>query len=432
MSQNSLLEELNKQPAALKTTVEIHGVISLSDEDADRLDMTNKALSGTLMELSLLSNNVDLPSQQRSTRLLALQEPVMTSADALLEIVTHATLELTRPAFVAEARKLLDEIKGFRDHIVQLFDDFVKMDEPKKLEIALKRSQEVSNAVLTVLEKVMELLAVPDRATLAAIDEACDLLAERVRFINKEFIEGRSQAEITNAFTADPSRVRALVDASQMFVVHVTTCLRAFSNRIDVITFPEAKTALQNGMTMLQGTAPRLMNIAQGSVPNNGEADTILNFLDKAKEYVRKVPAFSARVFAEFVDGSKLGITANNLASAVERGLTSDIGDAARKYALEVTSVISQCRAIGVDPMECDMAQAALADVIKLAKIAAQTGDPEDYKKFKSALDYLNTMVRGLPKKFSRQLYEESSAAFEAAREMSKGSLLDFVNSFQK
>jgi len=428
MSQNSLLEQLQQQPAALKTTVAITGVISLSDEDADRLEVTNQALSQTLMELSMLSNNTDMPAGERRVRLLALYDPLMTSADALLEIVTHASNELTRVPFVDEGRKVLGEVKKYRDTLCDNYKTFKQFDEGKQRDESLKYSQEISNDVLTVLEKCMELLAVPDRSTIAALDEACDTLAQSVCSIQDEFIKGQEPAQIARRFDTEPNRVTLLVNASQLFVMHMTNCLRGFCNRLPVIINEEAKKDLDDGMKMLQETAPHFLNIAQGKAPDTGDAKVIIDFLQRAKKCVREVPNFSARVLAEFVDGSALGIAAHNLATAVGQKATAEIGEKARKYALEVTSVINQCRAIGVDKNECDMAQAALAEVIRLAKIATETGDPEDFKKFKAALDYLTTMVQNLPKKFSRDLYEESTAIFDAAVSLSKSGLLDLVD----
>jgi len=427
MSQNSLLEQLQQKPAALKTTVEITGVISLSDEDADRLDVTNKALSQTIMELSMLSNNVDMPAGERSTRLLALREPLIVSADALLQIVTHAANDVTRAPFSDEARTVLGEVKKYHQTLVKSLDDFQKFDEPKKLEQALKYSQETSNGVLTVLEKCMELLAVPDRATIGELDEACDTLADNVNTIQRDFIQDKTQEQITRAFNNSPELVKSLVQISQLFAMNVGTCLRSFGNRLPVITNPEAKAEIEQGMQMFQSTVPHFLNVAQGNTPDTGDAQKLTAFLNRAKVCIRQVPNFSARVLAEFVDGTVLGMTAADLSSAVEHG-SNDIGEKARKYALEVTSVVNQCRAIGVDKVECDMAQAALAEVIRLAKIAATTGDPEDFKKFKAALDYLTSMVKGLPQKFSRELYEESTHIYEAARSMSKCGLLDLVD----
>jgi len=306
------------------------------------------------------------------------------------------------------------------------------MEQSKQGETALDCSRDTSNGVLTVLEKCIELFATIDHSTVAAIDNACKLTTDGVCSIQAEFIGGRSQDDIRMSFQIDPSRAKALIDASQVFVTNFTSALRAFANRLPVIISPEAKSELEAGMGMLQTSVPRLLNAAQGNVPDTGDADTIIQFLQRAPTLVRKVPPFSARVLAEFVDGSALGICASNLASAVEHGQASEIGETARKYALEVSSIVSQCRAIGVDKTECDMAQAALADVIRLAKAATISGDPEDIKKFQAALDYLTKVVQGLPKKFSRELYEESTSAFIAAREMSRGSLVDFVNSMKK
>jgi len=74
------------------------------------------------------------------------------------------------------------------------------------------------------------------------------------------------------------------------------------------------------------------------------------------------------------------------------------------------------------------MAQSALADVIRLAKAATTSGSAEDVKKFQTALEYLTKMVQNLPRSFSRKLYDESSAIFNAACEISKGGLAELVN----
>jgi len=351
----------------------------------------------------------------------------MTSLDALVQIVTTAASELTIPRFASQAQNLLKDIRGYRDRVGQGFATFQKLEDAKKGEVALDRARETSNGVLTVLEKCMEMFAIGDRATVAAIDEACKATMDHVRSIQAEFIAGRSQAEIRRGFELDPSRCKALVDASQMFVFNFTTALRAFNNRLPVIIVPEAKAELQEGMTMLQAAVPRLLNTAQGNEPDVGDADAIITFLERAKSLVRKVPPFSARVLAEFVDGSALRIAHANLSEAVKAGSAVSIGETARKYAVEVSKIVAQCRAMGVDPTECDIVQAALGDVLRLAKIAAQTGSPEDYKKFLAALEYLTSLAENLPKKFSHSLYEESTAIFDAAREMSKGGLLDLV-----
>jgi len=425
------MDQVKSEPDALKTTVAITGVIALSDEDGDRLDVTNKALSTSLMELSVLSNNQDMPAPERVSRLLALHEPVMTCLNTLYSIVTTSASELTSPKFISQAQALLADVRKFKERVATSFSTFEKLDDAKKAQMALECSQETSNGVLTVLEKVMELFAVSDHATIAAIDDACDRASECVRSIQSEFIEGRSPQQIRSAFSIDPTRTKALVDASQTFIVHYTTCLRAFANRQDVIIQPDAKRELQDGMTMLQAAGPRLLNIAQGNETDNGEAATITRFLQHAKDLVRKVPAFSARVLAEFVDGSALRIAHANLSDAVKAGSANSIGETARKYAIEVSKIVAQCRAMGVDPVECDMVQAALADVLRLAKQAALSGSEEDYKKFLAALEYLTQLTENLPKKFTRKLYDESTSVFDAARNMSKGALLDFVKTMQ-
>jgi len=427
MSQPSLMDQVKEQPSALKTTVAITGVIALSDEDGERLDATNKALSVSLMELSVLSNNQEMPEAERALRLTMLQEPVMTSLDALAQIVSTAASEITISRFASQAQMVVGEIRGFKTHVSEGFASFQKLDDAKKADMALERSRDTSNGVLTVMEKCMEIFSISDRATVAAIDDACKATMDHVRSIQADFIAGKSMADIHRGFETDPSRVKALVDASQSFIFNFTTCLRAFSNRLPVIIVPEAKTELQDGMNMLQTNVPHFLNVAQGNVPDTGDADTIITFLERAKSLVRKVPPFSARVLAEFVDGSALRIAHANLSEAVKAGSAIGIGETARKYAVEVSKIVSQCRAMGVDPTECDIVQAALADVLRLAKIAAQTGSEEDYKKFLAALEYLTSLAENLPKKFSHQLYEESTAIFNAAREMSKGGLLDLV-----
>jgi len=273
----------------------------------------------------------------------------------------------------------------------------------------------------------MQLFAVMDHSTIAAIDDACVRACDCARTLQADFINGRTQEEIAGMLAASPDKTKKLIDASQAFILNFTTCLRAFANRLPVIISPEAKLELEDGMNMLQTTAPRFLSTAQGNAPESGDGDSIIKFLIRARDLVRKVPPFNARVLAEFVDGSALRIAHQNLGNAVGSGFTTDIGETARKYAVEVSRIVQQCRSIGVDPVECDMVQAALADVLRLAKIASQTGSPEDIKKFQAALDYLTSLAENLPKKFSRPLFDESSAIFNAAREMSKGALIDFV-----
>jgi len=427
MSQPSLMDQVQQQPDALKTTVAITGVISLSDEDADRFDATNKVLSAALMELSVLSNNQEMPGLERAERLLALKEPVMTSLDAILMIMRTAASELTTPRFSTQGRSLVAEVTRYHDHVRSGLQTFQSMEQSKQGETALDCSRDTSNGVLTVLEKCIELFATIDHSTVAAIDNACKLTTDGVCSIQAEFIGGRSQDDIRMSFQIDPSRAKALIDASQVFVTNFTSALRAFANRLPVIISPEAKTELQDGMNMLQTAVPQLLNAAQGNVPDDGFADSIINFLKRAPTLVRKVPPFSARVLAEFVDGSALRIAHANLGNAVQSGSVADIGESARKYAVEVSRIVAQCRAMGVDPMECDIVQAALADVLRLAKIASTTGSPEDIKKFQAALEYLTSLAENLPKKFTRKLFDESTSALDAARNMSKGALLDLV-----
>lgn len=453
MSRTPLAQELEQQPSALRTTVKVTGVISFSDADSALLDATNRTIADALMQLTVLANDTAAPPAAAAAQLAALRAPVLGALDTLVALAAAETGAIAVPAVAAAAAALYSDVCAHKARVAECFasvsDDSSGNSSGSGssnsgsaaatgggeggVPAAVRVAREASSGVLTVLEKCMALFGARDCATLAAIDDACAAAAESVRALQTDFVATAGTAG--GAAAADAARSARLVDAAQLFVLRVTACVRALAARLDVVADADARAALERALGAVQTLTPRLLAAAQGDCSasdGDSAAAGLLEALARARECARCVPPCAARVAAEYVGGDALAARSSALAAAVAGRAPAAVADAARAYALEVAGVAQQCRRLGVGAAECDVVRAALADVLRLARTAALTGAPADAARFRAALECLNALVAALPQKVALARCDESTAIFDAARELSTGALPDLVRAMKQ
>jgi len=417
----------DRPPQAVRTLVKMTGVASLPEEETQQLQAALGALSDCLMQLSEMQNDPTMPDAVRGDRMFY----VMPKAQSCVgEVIRLGGCGIT----------LLDD--KYRDEGIQKHRHAFSLQqqlsrayiEPPSPEQAVKTQDDarvVSSLILAIVECVMEIFAIHDRMTLDHVKEIVSNTKKVILDITSEFIEGKDPNQAAEYLATNSGAVQKLVELSNLYSMLMTDTLKFFISRMAFLPSERFRGELNDIILSLRDLTPKLLMVAQGRISEPGIVDKLLGALDEGNELIKAIPRFSARIEMEFLGSGALEIAAANLRNSVSTLSVQDIGRAARAYALEVSNVVSQCRNMGVNAIDCDEVQRALANVIRLAKAAVQSGSAEDIRNFELAIQELNKLVAALPSKFKLVLYDESSSAFDAAKELINTGLVDFVSSMQ-
>ena len=423
-------------PQALRTLVKMTGVTSLPDAESQELQGVLGTLSDCVMQLAELQNDTTMPAETRAER-LAQQMPVVQRNVTDLIRLGGVQIGQLDGAFRDEA---IEHHKRAFDLQKQLAGMYL---QPASCGSGSEDSgcgagrtpdevRVISNLLLAAIESVMEVFAVGDRAILANVRRMADGVKRTVQEICDAFIVGRDAAQAAAHLAESADAVHRLVDLSSRYSMLVVDLLHAFVARMAFLPNETIRRELDGIVQTARDLAPRLLLVARGQLVEPGIVDRLLGALDEGCELIKAVPRFSARIEVEFIGGGALEISAANLRNCVGGTAVANIASTARAYAMEVSNVVTKCRTMGVNPVDCDEVQRALANAIRLAKTAVTTGSPEDVRRFELALEDLNRRVAELPSKFKLVFYEESSSALDAAKELLGTGLADLVSTMQE
>jgi len=413
---------------AMRTLVKMTGMTSLPDEETQQLQTALGALSDCLMQLSEMTNDASLPDKVRGERMYY----VMPKAQSCIaDVIRLGGTGIT----MLDGSYREDGIeKHRRAFSLQQQLSRVYIEPPSAEEVTPKAADDsrvVTSLILAIIESVMEIFAIHDRMTLDHVKEIVASVKKVVLDICTEFIMGKDPNQAAEYLATDGSAVQKLVELSSVYSMLMTDTLKFFISRMPFLPSERFRSELDAIILSLRDLTPKLIMVARGSLSEPGVVDKILGAVDEGYELIKAIPRFSARVEMEFLGGGALEVASANLRNSVATCAVQDIGKTARAYALEVSNIVSQCRNMGINPIDCDEVQRALANVIRLAKAAVTSGDPDDIRKFELAVQELNQLVAALPSKFKLVLYDESSSAFDAAKELLNTGLTDFVSSMQ-
>jgi len=416
-----------KSAKALRTFVNMTGVTNLPEAESIKLQGVMGKLSECLMQLSELQHDLSMPNNVRGERLFDIM-PIVNSC--LADVLQLGGFELgtLQGGYLEEGIAKHKHAFELKQHLSNLYI------QPASPDLCVKSSDDIrviSSLVLGVIENVMEVFGISDRETTDRIKEMVENVKKTVLEICEEFIMGKDSAQAAQYIATNGEAVSKLVELSNRYSMFMTDVLRAFIARLPFLPNEIIRNELNGIIVSLRDLTPKLILIASGKLAEPGVVDRLLGAVDEGNELVKMVPRFSARVEMEFVGGGSLDMASASLKNSVCSLAVEDIGAKARAYAVQVTDVISQCRQIGINSVDCDEVQRALAGVVKLAKVAVTSGQAEDARKFELAVEDVNKLVAALPTKFKLVFYEESSNALDAAKELLDTGLLDFVESLQ-
>jgi len=412
---------------ALRTLVKMTGVISLPEAESAELQRTLGTLSDCLMQLSEMQNDKTLPDNVRGERMYYVMPQAMNCVADVIRLggVELATLEGRYRDEGIEKHKRAFQMQQHITHI------YVEPPSPDMCEKTADDARAISSLILSVVENVMEIFGIADKAVEDRVREMVTNVKKTVKDICEEFIVDKQQKQAEEYLATNSTAVTRLVELSNLYSMFMTDILRAFISRMAFLPSEMVRSELNGIILLLRDLTPKLILVAQGKSAEPGIVDKILGAVDEGAELMKMIPRFSARVEMEFIGSGALEIASADLRNKVAQMNLQDIGGSARIYALEVSNVVSQCRQMGVNAIDCDEVQRALANVIKLAKAAVMSGSPQDARQFEMALEDLNKLVAALPTKFKLVFYEESSSAYDAAKELVNTGLMDFVSNLQ-
>ena len=408
-------------PQALRTLVKMTGVTSLPDAESQELQGVLGTLSDCVMQLAELQNDTTMPADARGERLAQLMPVVQRNVTDLIRLGGVQIGQLDG-AFRDEA---IERHKRAFDLQKQLAGMYLQSSSSCSNSSSYNGSSNsdgssscaagktpddvrvISNLLLAAIESVMEVFAVGDRAILANVRRMVDGVKRTVQEICDAFIVGKDAAQAAAHLAASPAAVQQLVDLSSRYSMLVVDLLHAFVARMAFLPNDTIRSELDAIVQTARDLAPRLLLVARGQLIEPGIVDRLLGALDEGCELIKAVPRFSARIEVEFIGGGALEISAANLRNCVGGTAVANIASTARAYAMEVSNVVTKCRTMGVNPVDCDDVQRALANAIRLAKTAVSTGSPDDIRRFELALEDLNRRVAELPSKFKLVFYEE-------------------------
>jgi len=416
-----------KAPRGLRSLVKMTGVTSLPEAESIQLQKALGTLSECLMQLTEMQNDASLPNNIRGERMFYLMPQAQGCLADVLRLggVELGVLQGSYREEAIEKHKHAFELQQHINHICV---------PPASPELCVKTQDDarvVSSLALGVIEHVMEIFGIADRAILDRIKEIVMNVKQTILDICNEFITGKDAAQIAEYVSTNAGAVAKLVEYSNRYSMLMTDLLKAYISRMAFLPSEMVRGELNTIIMSLRDMTPKLILVAQGKLVEPGIVDKLLGAVDEGFELVKMIPRFSARVEMEFIGGGALEMASAALRNSVASLAVSDIGATARAYALEVSNVVSQCRQMGVNAIDCDEVQRALANAIKLAKAAVTSGDAQDIRNFEAALEELNKLVAALPTKFKLVFYEESSDAFDAAKELLNTGLVDFISGMQ-
>jgi len=416
------------KPQALRTFVRMTGVISLPEKESAELQKAMGKLSDSLMQLTELQNDHTMPDTARGEELFFLMPETM---KCVAEIIQLGGVQLNSLHGTYNDEGIAKHKHAFelQQHLTHLYV------QPASCQDCVKSSDDVrmiSSLVLGVIENVMEIFGISDRQTVDRMKERVGVVKDTVNEICQKFIMDKDPAQTADYIATNREAYSKLVELSNRYSMFMTDIVRAFMNRMQFLPTEIVRNELNTILLSLRDLTPKFLLVAQGKLVEPGIVDKLLGAVDEGLELAKMVPRFTARIELEYIGGGTLEMTCAALRNSVCGRIVPDIGATARAYALEVSNVVAQCRQMGVSAVDCDEVQRALANVVKLAKAAVLSGNPEDVQKFEAAIEELNKLVGALPSKFKMVFYDESSNAFDAAKELLNTGLTDFVSSMQQ
>ena len=390
-------------PKAVRTFVKMTGVSSLPEAESKELQTALGALSECLMQLSEMQNDPTMPNNVRGERMFN----VMPRAESsLADVIRLGGFELGMLNGKYREEGIEKHRRAFQLQ-QQISRVYIQPSTPEQCVKTQDDARVISSLIISTIECVMEVFAVFDRMTLDHVKEMVDSAKSTVLEICNEFIMGKDPQQAAEYLATNSGAVTKLVDLSNVYSMLMTDLLKVFISRMAFLPGERFRTELDGIIQSLRDLTPKLLLVAQGRLTEPGVVDKLLGAVDEGNELIKAVPRFSARVEMEFVGGGTLEIAASNLRNSVVTMAVQDIGRTARAYAMEVSNVVDQCRALGINAIDCDEVKRALANVIRLAKAAVLSGDPEDIRKFEQAVEELNQLVAALPSKFKLVFYDE-------------------------
>jgi len=434
----NLMQQFNPQPVqqpagpssppkAVRTFVKMTGVTSLPDAQSQELQTALGALSECLMQFSEMQNDATMPNNVRGERMYNVMPKVESN---LADVIRLGGFELGLLRGDYREEGIMKHRRAFELQ-QQISRIYLQPPSPEQCIKTQDDARVISSLTVSTIECVLEVFAVFVRMTIDHVKEMVESVKITVLDICNEFIMGKDPQQAAEYLAVNSAAVTKLVDLSNVYSMLMTDLLKVFISRVAFLPSERFRNELDAIIQSLRDLTPKLLLVAQGRLTEPGVVDKLLGAVDEGNELIKAIPRFSARVEMEFVGGGTLEIAASNLRNSVCTMAVQDIGRTARAYAMEVSNVVSQCRSMGINAIDCDEVQRALANVIRLAKTAVTTGNPEDIRKFELAIQELNQLVASLPSKFKLVFYDESSSAFDAAKELISTGLTDFVSSMQ-
>jgi len=411
-------------PHAVRTFVKMTGVSSLPETQSRELEACLRKLSDCLMQLSEMQNDASMPDYIRGQRVFQIMPEVKKGVSDLISIGGFGLGMLDgeyRDDGIAKHRHAFD----LQQQLSRVYIEPASEDQCVKSQ---DDARVIGSLTLAIIESVMEVFSIFDRMTLDRIKIVISNLKKCVLDICDKFIVGKDMQQAAEYLRTNTEAVASLVECINLYSMLMTDTLKIFLSRKPFLPSEMFRSELDGIINSLRDLTPKLVLIAQGKLSEPGVVDKILGAADEGFELIKAIPRFSARVEMEFIGGGSLELSASHLRNSVCTFAVQDIGKTARAYALEVTNVVSQCRSAGINAVDCDEVQRALANVIKLAKIAVVSGDAGDVRKFELAVEELNKLVAALPTKFKLVFYEESTSSLDAAKELLNTGLMDFVS----
>ena len=390
-------------PKAVRTFVKMTGVTSLPDRESQELQSALGALSECLMQLSEMQNDATMPDNVRGERLFNVMPRVESSLADVIRL-GGCGLAMLNGTYREEGISKHQRAFALQQQISRVY---IQPSTPEQCIKTQDDARVISSLVISTIECVMEVFAIFDRMTLDHVKEMVDNAKKTVLDICNEFIMGKDPQQAAEYLATNSGAVTKLVDLSNVYSMLMTDLLKVFISRMAFLPGERFRVELDGIIQSLRDLTPKLILVAQGRLTEPGVVDRLLGAVDEGNELIKAVPRFSARVEMEFVGGGSLEISASNLRNSVVTMSVQDIGRTARAYAMEVSNVVSQCRAMGINAIDCDEVQRALANVIRLAKTAVVSGDPDDIRRFEQAVEELNKLVAALPSKFKLVFYDE-------------------------
>jgi hypothetical protein len=283
--------------------------------------------------------------------------------------------------------------------------------------------------LLTILEKVMALLSITDKSTVARLTDLCHRAKDSVLEVHEKFTTAAAftvpQVPGEQDAPGDPHKM-VLLDVGSRYSSIMISLIQSLMRRQAVMPGAITRHKLGEVTAVLKELTPKLIAVSRGELEFAGCVPKLLGAIDEAAELIKAVPQFSARLDVQFV-ATDLDMAVARLRDALCSRNVSMVGGAARQMAQQIEDLVKKCQALGLAPSEADAVRQAVARVIIAAK-ECLTGDyAAGIQKFEAAVRDLEALMRSLPSKSIPTLHEDSFDLLSAARKLITGGLSSLV-----